>query len=171
MMRLGAATALAVAFIAVSASAQDQSVVVVPPAPPVVSSPPSTPGQAPASPAAAQPAPAPSPVTPDLAPTPPNTWVPGKQAILGVLDKVDGSVSQLIVPVGGQMAAGDLVVSVQACMTRPPGQIPDTAAFLTVQAANQPAAAPLFRGWMVRSVPGATIVANAAETFRIIGCS
>jgi len=173
-----------------------QSVIVIPPAPPIVSAPQAPapppapevppaqvqsqtlpavpPGQTGATQPASSAAPAANtqPPPPDVAPPPPNDWVPGHTAVLGVLNEVDGSTAQLSVPVGGQPAkAGDVLVSVQACATRPPQDLPDDAVFLTVQPANDSSAAPLYRGWMLRSAPGATVVGNAAETFRVVSCS
>jgi len=127
----------------------------------------SVPASAPASPAAnAVPA-----AQPDAAPVQPNNWVSGHTAVLGLLNKVDGSTSQLSIPVGGQSTVGDLQVSVQACSSRPEGQLPDDAVFLTVQPADDSGATPIYRGWMVRSAPGATVVGDAGETFRIINCT
>ncbi len=120
---------------------------------------------------AAQTQPAPAAAVPDIAPIPPNTWVPGKTAEIGVLDKVDGSVSKLSIPVGGQSVVGDLQVNVQACMTRPPDQVPDVAVFLALQSTQNPSAPPDYRGWLVRSAPGAAVAGDASETFRVIDCS
>ena len=205
-MRASAA-ALALLLIPGLAWAQNgQSVIVIPPAPPVVAAPsgpaPAPAPQAPAAPAppqtlpavppvssqtlpsvppgqAAQPAqsnPQPAqpaqPAPPDVAPPLPNDWVPGQTATLGVLNEVDGSTSQISATVGAQpVKVGDLLVSVQACANRPPNELPDTAVFLTVQSADAGATAPLFRGWMLRSAPGAAIVGDAAESFRVMGCS
>jgi hypothetical protein len=97
--------------------------------------------------------------------------VPGHTAVIGVLNEVDGSTAEITLPVGGSpVKTGDALVSVQACATRPPQELPDTAVFLTVQPAADTSAAPLFRGWMLRSAPGATVVGNAAESFRVIRC-
>jgi hypothetical protein len=151
-------------------------------------SPPAPAGNAPAgtvpgatAPGAAPSATAAAPPPPDAAPVIPNTWVPGTTATLGVLNKVDGGTSQVSIPVGGQSTIGDLQVSVQACDTRPPDQLPDTSIFLTVQGAppqGEPASSgvpaagtTLYRGWMVRSTPGATVVGDGSETFRVINCS
>jgi hypothetical protein len=91
--------------------------------------------------------------------------------VLGVLNKVDGSTAEITLPVGAQaQTTGDLSVSVQACLSRPAGQIPDFAVFLTV-APTQQAEVPIYKGWMLRSAPGATFVGNAGQTFRVIGCS
>jgi hypothetical protein len=113
-----------------------------------------------------------SPPAPDVAPVPQNVWVPGTRATIGVLDKVDGSTDQISIAVGAAaQKIGDLEISVQSCVNRPPDQIPDTAIFLTVQNPADDAGAPLYRGWMVRSMPGAAVVGDAGETFRVIGCS
>jgi hypothetical protein len=102
---------------------------------------------------------------------PANTWLPGNSATLGVLDKVNGSTSQVTIAVGSQTNVGDLQVSVQSCVSRPSGELPDAAVYLSVQSTAGDAGAPLFRGWMVRSNPGATVVGDASETFRVVGCS
>jgi hypothetical protein len=117
---------------------------------------------------------APAATTPQAAATPPvpsNAWVPGTTAKLRVLDKVDGGVSDLSIPVGGQATAGDLQISVLACALRPPGQIPDSAIFLSIAPTGDSTAPPSYRGWMVRSVPAASVVGNASETFRVVNCS
>jgi hypothetical protein len=125
-----------------------------------------------ATPAAPTPA-APTPAAPvqDIAPVPPNTWLPAKIAEIGVLDKIDGSVSTVSIPVGGQSVVGDLQVNVQACMTRPPDQVPDAAVFLALQSTQNPSAPPDYRGWLVKSAPGAAVAGDASETFRVIDCS
>jgi len=195
MATLGAGAAFAQ-----SPGGSDSNAIAVPPAPPVVAAPPSAiqpipvpaappPGLVTATPPAdidtgatqAQTPPADNSggqgqaqdqsTAPDIAPVPPNTWLPGKTAQIGVLDKIDGSVSQLSIPVGGQSVVGDLQVSVQACMTRPPDQVPDDAVFLALQSTENASAPPDYRGWLVRSAPGAAVAGDASETFRIIGCS
>jgi len=111
------------------------------------------------------------PPPPDVAPVQADSWAPGTTAVLAVLNEVDGSTSQLTIPVGAPaQTTGDLNINVQACMNRPPGQIPDAAVFLTVTPVQQ-GAAPLYNGWMVRSAPGTTVVGNAGQTFRVVGCS
>ncbi|WP_298216950.1 DUF2155 domain-containing protein [Acidocella sp.] len=122
------------------------------------------------SPSAPSAAPA-QPAPPDVPPPPPNSWVPGKTAIIGVLNKVDGSSGTITVPVGGQTQTGDLILSVQACLSRPPGALPDAAVFLTLEPKASPDAAAVYRGWIVRSAPGAADPGNAVQAFRVISCS
>jgi len=133
---------------------------------PVDNAQPGAPGAAPA------PAPGPSvPSTADSMPPPAtNDWVPQKTASLGILDKVDGSTAALTIPVGGQSSVGDLLVDVLACVSRPAGEVPDDAVFVSIQPVVQSDGGPIFRGWMLRSIPGATVVGDASETFRVVGC-
>jgi hypothetical protein len=107
----------------------------------------------------------------DVIPVPPNDWQPGKLAEIGVLDKVGGGVKQVSIPVGGQSVVGDLQVNVLACVIRPPGQVPDAAVFLALQSTDNLSGPPDYRGWLVRSAPGAAVAGDASEIFRIIGCS
>jgi hypothetical protein len=208
------------------APGNDDSVIAVPPAPPVVAAPPTPlapdvppsaappPGLVPASPpvygpdmgndtggtavSPGQPAPQPglsqatpgpapeaagqeagvgtapgSPASPqdqDVIPTPPNNWEPRKDARLGVLDEVGGGVQEITVPVGGQAMVGNLQVTVQSCLVRPADQVPDAAVYLSLQNSKTPSEAG-YRGWLVRSVPGASMAADASQIFRVIGCS
>jgi hypothetical protein len=124
---------------------------------------------APAAPASAAAAAAPE--APDTPPVIANTWLPKNNATLGVLDKVDGSIMQVSIPVGGQASVGDVTIAVQSCLVRPPDQVPDAAIFLSVQTGGGDDNTPLYRGWMVRSMPGATVVGDASEIFRLISCS
>jgi len=138
-------------------------------APPATGTPPDGTAAAPAATAAAPAAPVPS--TADSMPPPvANDWVPQKTAALGILDKVDGSTAAVTIPVGGQSTVGDLLVDVLACESRPPGELPDDAIFVSIQPVVQSDGGPIFRGWMLRSLPGATVVGDASETFRVTGC-
>ena len=188
-MRLRTTMAVLALLAGGAAWGQTGGAVAVPPPPPIVSAPLPAPASA-AAPAPVTPPPglvqAQPPVSPgsqapasgssdtnmaDTAPVISSGWTPGKTALLGVLDKVDGSTAQVSIPVGGQANVGDLQVSVQSCLIRPAGQLPDAAIFLTVEPLANISGPPLFRGWMVRSTPGATVVGDAGETFRVIGCS
>jgi hypothetical protein len=149
------------------AVAQTQSPIVIPPAPTIVASPPGA-SPSPNMPDAVQTAPLTAvppgltqtpvpqaPLTPGAAanadngaapapgPVPAASWAPATAARLGVLNVVDGSVSEVHIAVGGQASIGDLKVSVLACLRRPPGQVPDAAAFIDVQAANAGAPPPV----------------------------
>ncbi len=175
-MRLSVALWLAMVLVFPAAClAQALNNVAVPPAPPIVAAPDASPAPAVPPPAQAPPglvqsqppAPAASAVT--LAGN--NQWVPGQQAELGVLDKVDGGISNLQIPVGGHATSGDIQINVLACVNRPVGQIPDSAIFLSIQTTDNLTGPPLYRGWLVRSVPGDAVVGDAGESLRVVGCT
>jgi hypothetical protein len=172
----------AAAFAGGVALAQTGNAIAVPPPPPIMAAPSSPPpqAQAPAQPpglaqtppvnadnGAATPAtgapPATMPVT--------NDWTPGKTAELGVLDRVDGGIANLNIPVGGQVTSGDLQISVLACVMRPANQVPDAAIYLNVQTTDSKSGPPIFHGWMVRSIPAATVVGDSSETLRVANCT
>jgi hypothetical protein len=100
-----------------------------------------------------------------------NDWVAGHTAEIGVLDQVDGAIANLNIPVGGQVTSGDLQIQVLACMMRPADQLADAAIFVNVQSTADKTAPPIFHGWMVRSVPAATVVGDASETLRVANCT
>jgi hypothetical protein len=64
-----------------------------------------------------------------------------------------------------------LVVQILACVSRPPDQVPDAAAFLALQSTSDPTAPPAYRGWLIRSAPGAALAGDANEVLRVIDCS
>ena len=119
-----------------------------------------------------------TPATPDAPnstqaglPTTANIWRPREIAVLAALDQEDGAVTRLKLPVGSSFTRDGLHVSIKACVVRPAGAIPDAAAFLTVitSGANQQPST-LFSGWLVRSEPGAAVVANSDLSFQVVGC-
>jgi hypothetical protein len=113
---------------------------------------------------------------------PPNPWLPRRNAVLGVLNKEDGAVSRLTVQVGNSVVQGKLQITVSACVTRPDAVAPDAAVFLSIknaqenqsdsnyQAADLANGGQIFRGWLLRSEPGASVVGDMTDMFRLIGC-
>ncbi|MGC9270515.1 DUF2155 domain-containing protein, partial [Acidiphilium sp.] len=120
---------------------------------------------------------APPVATPDAPAAVKPIWDQRAVAVLDVLDKEDGAVHRLRVPVGSSVSEGKLSIAIGACVVRPADMTPDAAIFITVTSSTVSAdaassdGAPLFRGWLIRSEPGATVVGNAAVTMRLIGCT
>lgn len=105
-------------------------------------------------------------------------WTKRTMAIIDVLNKEDGAVTRLKLPVGTAVTRGHLRLTVGACVVRPPTMAPDAALYLTVRTRRTVTAGgsstpptPVFHGWLIRSEPGATVVDDAAVTVRLIGCT
>jgi hypothetical protein len=106
-------------------------------------------------------------ITPALA----QEWVPARVAQLQALDKVTARVVQLDVPVNRPERFGSLSVTVRACHTRPPDEVPDAAAWMEIDDARSPAGAgPVFRGWMFANAPGVNMLQHPVYDIRVLQC-
>lgn len=105
---------------------------------------------------------------PQTPPTPPPTWVAGRVAELQALDKVNARHSTLTVKVGDVAQFGSLQVMVRACVTRPPDQAQDSAAFLAITDSKGDGLA--FKGWMVASQPALSMLQHPVFDIRVTGC-
>ena len=126
-------------------------------------SPPSAAPSGPAAPAS------PTPVLP--APTPPApgpNWLPRDVAELSVLDKVSPRRAVLHVKVGETGRFGALRILVKSCYVRPPDQPEDATAYLVIT--DRPDTPPRFQGWMVASMPAASMLEHPIYDVRVTGC-
>ena len=90
-------------------------------------------------------------------------------ATLQALDKVNAHHDTLTVKVGESGHFGSLDIAVRGCFVRPPDLPADATAFLVIR--DQHAGAPAFSGWMVRSAPYMSMLANAIYDVRVSGCA
>lgn len=196
--RLPGLALLILAVAAGQAAAQSGGGVVAVPEAPPVSSAPDTPLPSRSLPAPDLPAPAVNapeamsrPTTPGVGSGNPSTsgaqsaqprqakpvWDARNEAVLDVLDKADGAVTRISAPVGSTFTQGKLRIKVSACVVRPADMPPDAAAYFDVASIGasttdtSSGTTPLFHGWLIRSEPGATVLGDAAVTFRLIGCN
>ena len=110
---------------------------------------------------------APSPAPPAAQPSQ-ATWLPQASARLQVLDKVNAQTAVLTVKVGESAQVGSLTIQVQACDIRPPDQLQDATAFLTISDSH--ADAPGFRGWMLANDPSLSMLQHPIYDVRVVGC-
>lgn len=113
----------------------------------------------------------PSDVEPDTgqpAPPPPPAWIRRRQAEIEVLDKIDALSRVVVVPVGQSARYNSLSIAVQACGIRPPGQVPDAAAYLVIT--DNHAEQPGFRGWMLKQEPWVAMLQSPVYDVRLLGC-
>lgn len=130
-------------------------------APPPVRATPPTP---PASPVPAQTG-APPPAGPVR---PGGDWVSKPGAELRGLDKVTARASVLTGKVGEVLQFGSLSILVRGCAVRPPDQPADVAVFLEIT--DRGATAPLFRGWMIGSMPSSAVLEHPVYDVRVVAC-
>ncbi|MEO9189857.1 MAG: DUF2155 domain-containing protein [Acetobacteraceae bacterium] len=116
----------------------------------------------PGAPAPEAPAPAPAPVTP--APE----WVPQRNAVLEVLDKVDAVSRDYTVAVGQSVTVGSLTIAVQACQAHPPDRPADAAAYLAITDSHPDE--PGFKGWMLAAEPWVAMLQSPLYDVRVLRC-
>ncbi|MEO5373864.1 MAG: DUF2155 domain-containing protein [Alphaproteobacteria bacterium] len=92
-------------------------------------------------------------------------------AVMRWIDKVVARVSTVDAPVGETVQVGTLRIIVRACVTRPPEETPESAAFLDVSEAKpgEPLAE-VFRGWMFASSPGLSALEHPVYDLWLIEC-
>ncbi|MDX2223705.1 MAG: DUF2155 domain-containing protein [Rhodospirillaceae bacterium] len=99
------------------------------------------------------------------------TDIPTDTAVLRALDKVSARVSTLRAPVDRPVNFGRLEIVVRRCITRPPEETPESAAFLEiVKAAADGTRQPVFRGWMFASSPDLAAMEDAIYDIWVLSC-
>jgi hypothetical protein len=96
-------------------------------------------------------------------------WVQMGTATLQALDKVNARVDTLVVKVGDVGHFGSLDIGVRGCFVRAPDRPADATAFLVIR--DRRADTSPFSGWMVRSAPYMSMLANPIYDVRVAGCS
>jgi hypothetical protein len=95
-------------------------------------------------------------------------------AILQGLDKLTARVSQIDAPVDEAVRFGALVITVRACVKRPPEDPPETAAFLDVDETRGNGASVeskrVFSGWMFASSPAVSAMEDPIYDVNVIDC-
>ena len=95
-------------------------------------------------------------------------------AVLQGLDKITARISTFDAPVDKTVRFGSLVITVRACVKRPPEEPPETAAFLQIedvkpgQAAD--AANRVFSGWMFKSSPALSALEHPVYDIGVLDC-
>jgi len=95
-------------------------------------------------------------------------------AVLQGLDKITARVSTFDVPVDKSVRFGSLVITVRACVKRPPEEAPDTAAFLQIDEVRSSGAAyeskRVFSGWMFASSPAISAMEDPIYDVGVLDC-
>jgi hypothetical protein len=96
-------------------------------------------------------------------------------AVLQGLDKTTARVSKFDAPVDQSVRFGTLVISVRACVKKPPEEEPNTAAFLIIDEvrpgdANGVESKRVFSGWMFASSPAISALEDPIYDINVLDC-
>ncbi|CAI3952782.1 DUF2155 domain-containing protein [Commensalibacter papalotli (ex Botero et al. 2024)] len=98
-----------------------------------------------------------------------NTWYSQPKAEIRILNKLESSVTNLTIPVGGSAQYKTLTVAVKKCIVRPITASPDSAAFVTVTDSQLPTNP--FAAWIFVAEPGASVFEHPLYNVSIVGCT
>jgi hypothetical protein len=96
-------------------------------------------------------------------------------AVLQGLDKTTARVSRFDAPVDKSVRFGTLVITVRACVKRPPEEPPESAAFLVIDEvrpgdANNVVSNRVFSGWMFASSPAVSALEDPIYDVNVLDC-
>ena len=96
-------------------------------------------------------------------------------AVLQGLDKTTARVSKFDAPVDQSVRFGTLVITVRACVKKPPEEEPNTAAFLIIDEvrpgdANAVETKRVFSGWMFASSPAISALEDPIYDINVLDC-
>jgi hypothetical protein len=101
--------------------------------------------------------------------------IPHQVAVLQGLDKVTARVSEFTAPLDQPVRFGALEVMARTCLTTPPTEPPESAAFLEVREVPPAADATVppeevFTGWMFASSPALSALEHPVYDIWVVGC-
>jgi hypothetical protein len=96
-------------------------------------------------------------------------------AVLQGLDKTTARISRFDAPVDQSVRFGTLVITVRACVKKPPEEEPNTAAFLIIDEvrpgdANGVESKRVFSGWMFASSPAISALEDPIYDINVLDC-
>jgi hypothetical protein len=95
-------------------------------------------------------------------------------AVLQGLDKTTARVSRIEAPVDKSVRFGTLVITVRACVKRPPEETPESAAFLQIDevrpGGTTVSAKRVFSGWMFASSPAVSALEDPIYDVVVLDC-
>jgi hypothetical protein len=96
-------------------------------------------------------------------------------AVLQGLDKTTARISRFDAPVDQTVRFGTLVITVRACVKKPPEEEPNTAAFLVIDEvrpgdANGVESKRVFSGWMFASSPAISALEDPIYDINVLDC-
>ncbi|MFO1037492.1 MAG: DUF2155 domain-containing protein [Geminicoccaceae bacterium] len=97
--------------------------------------------------------------------------LPNGAVVLQELDKITARVSKATAKLGEQLVFGTLGITPRACLTTPPTEAPESAAFLEIRDLRDGAQKMLFSGWMFASSPGLNALEDPIYDVWVVECA
>lgn len=98
--------------------------------------------------------------------------LPNLVTVLQGLDKITARTTVLRVPLGEVASFGTLRITPRACLTTPPTEPPESAAFLEIAVADPGReTVPAFKGWMFASSPSLSALEHPVYDVWVIECA
>jgi hypothetical protein len=97
--------------------------------------------------------------------------VPHHKVVLQTLDKVTARIGSLEATLDEPVRLGTLEITLRACLTTPPIEAPESAAFLEIRDVEQNGSRTLvFEGWMFASSPGLSALEHPVYDVWVLRC-
>lgn len=94
-----------------------------------------------------------------------------KRVQLRGMDKITGRISTMDAQVGEPITFGDLKITVQRCLTKPPEETPENSAYLNVVETNAKGELKeVFQGWMFSSNPALSAMEHPVYDVWVLQC-
>ena len=95
----------------------------------------------------------------------------GALALIRGVDKITGRTQTLEIPVGKTVQMGDLQITLERCLKKPPEETPENAAFLLVEEKNKDHDSDVvFNGWMFSSNPAISAMDHPIWDIWVLDC-
>ena len=97
--------------------------------------------------------------------------IEGLSAVLRGVDKITGRTQTIEIPVGETQKMGDLKITLERCLKKPPEEMPENAAFLLVEEKNKDNDSKVvFNGWMFSSNPAISAMEHPIWDIWVLEC-
>ena len=95
----------------------------------------------------------------------------GSSALLRSVDKITGRTQTMEIPAGEAKRMGDLKITLHRCLKKPPEEMPENAAFLSVEEQKRSDDSKVvFNGWMFSSNPAISAMEHPIWDIWVLEC-
>ena len=95
----------------------------------------------------------------------------GTSVLLRGVDKVTGRTNTTEIPIGIPTTLGDIRITAERCLKKPPEETPENAAFLFIEELTEENANVIFNGWMFSSNPALSAMEHPIYDIWVLECN